>query len=59
MFDLLTAFNRLTNLPMLLNTSFNTSSEAMVETFDDAYRTFLNTDIDALWVPEKELVITK
>ena len=59
MYELLTSFNKLTNVPMLLNTSFNTSSEAMVETFDDAYKTFLNSELDALWVPEKGMVITK
>jgi carbamoyltransferase len=59
LFELLTEFNSLTNVPMLLNTSFNTSKEAMVESPEDALHTFNTTDIDVLWFPEKQMVITK
>lgn len=47
-YDLITAFDRLTGIPMLLNTSFNVAGEPIVETPEDAIRCFLSTDIDVL-----------
>jgi carbamoyltransferase len=46
--DLIAAFERETGVPMVLNTSFNDASEPIVCTPDDALRTFLATDLDAL-----------
>ncbi|TDC79213.1 carbamoyltransferase family protein [Streptomyces hainanensis] len=46
--ELLTAFDRLTGVPVLLNTSFNDNEEPIVETPRDAIRCFLNTEIDLL-----------
>lgn len=37
-----------TNIPMILNTSFNRSGEPIVETPEDAIKCFLSTDIDYL-----------
>lgn len=48
--DLLTAFERRTGVPVLLNTSFNVKGEAIVCTPRDAIRTFYATGIDALVV---------
>jgi carbamoyltransferase len=45
---LLSAFERQTGVPVLLNTSFNDKNEPIVETPDDAMRCFLNTDMDLL-----------
>jgi carbamoyltransferase len=45
---LLRAFERLTDCPMLVNTSFNVRGEPIVCTPQDAYRCFLATDMDAL-----------
>ncbi|WP_433074090.1 carbamoyltransferase family protein [Dactylosporangium sp. CA-052675] len=45
---LLAAFERLTGVPVLLNTSFNDNDEPIVESPADAVRCFLNTDLDAL-----------
>ena len=47
-YDLIAAFERETGVPMVLNTSFNDASEPIVCTPDDAVRTFLATDLDAL-----------
>jgi carbamoyltransferase len=44
---LLTAFHRHASVPLLLNTSFNTAGEPIVETPDDALWCFLLTDMDA------------
>jgi carbamoyltransferase len=48
LYDLLTAFGAQTGFPVLLNTSFNTSGEPIVETPSDALRTFAASDIDVL-----------
>ena len=45
---LLTAFERLTGCPVLVNTSFNIRGEPIVCTPQDAYRCFLATDMDVL-----------
>jgi carbamoyltransferase len=47
-YDLIAAFERETGVPMVLNTSFNDASEPIVCTPDEAIRTFLATDLDAL-----------
>jgi carbamoyltransferase len=47
-YRLLTAFERLTGCPMLVNTSFNIRGEPIVCTPQEAYRCFLATDMDAL-----------
>ncbi len=46
--ELLTAFDRLTGCPVLINTSFNVRGEPIVSTAADAYRCFMATDMDAL-----------
>jgi carbamoyltransferase len=45
---LLREFERLTGCPMLVNTSFNIRGEPVVCTPEDAYRCFLQTDMDYL-----------
>lgn len=45
---LLTAFDRITGVPVLLNTSFNDRNEPIVETPEDALRCFLSTEMDLL-----------
>lgn len=46
--ELLRAFERLTGVPVLLNTSFNVRGEPIVCSPDDAIRCFLGTNIDIL-----------
>lgn len=46
--QLLKAFETLTNCPVLINTSFNVRGEPVVCTPDDAYRCFMNTEMDYL-----------
>jgi carbamoyltransferase len=45
---LLGAFERVTGVPVLVNTSFNVRGEPIVETPEDALLCFLRTDLDAL-----------
>lgn len=47
-YDLLSAFERRTGCPVLVNTSFNVRGEPPVCTPEDAYRCFLRTDMDYL-----------
>jgi carbamoyltransferase len=58
-YDLLKEFCRLTGGAVLVNTSFNVRGEPIVETPLDAYRCFMNTDMDILvinnFVLRKEL----
>lgn len=46
--NLLRAFERRTGIPVLLNTSFNTAGEPIVESPHDAIRTFLACPLDIL-----------
>jgi carbamoyltransferase len=46
--QLIEAFERRTGIPMLLNTSFNLQGEPIVETPEDAVRTFRAAPLDAL-----------
>ena len=45
---LLKKFNSISGLPILMNTSFNDNGEPIVESPEDAVRSFLNMDIDYL-----------
>jgi carbamoyltransferase len=45
---LLEAFEKKTGTPVIINTSFNVRGEPIVCTAEEAYRCFLNTDMDAL-----------
>lgn len=54
---LLSAFKKITGVPLVLNTSFNIKGEAIVNTPHDAIRCFLGTKIDMLVV--NDYAITK
>ena len=47
-YELISAFNRLTGIPVVLNTSFNINDEPIVESPADALRTFYSSGLDAL-----------
>lgn len=48
---LIAAFHERTGVPLVLNTSFNIGGEPIVETPEDAIRSFLNTGLDCLIFP--------
>ena len=48
LYDLLLRFEKATGCGVLVNTSFNVRGEPIVCTPDDAYRCFMNTEMDCL-----------
>lgn len=64
-YSLIESFQKLTGVPILINTSFNIRGEPIVCSPEDAYRCFMGTDMDVLVLgnyillkeeqPEKEL----
>jgi carbamoyltransferase len=58
-YEVLTEFKKITNVSVVLNTSFNMAGEALVETPEQAVTTFEKTNIDVLWFPEKQLMLKK
>lgn len=58
-YQLLKEFYNITKIPILLNTSFNKAGDTMVETLDDALKTFNETEIDYLYFPEKGMLLSK
>ncbi|MBL61253.1 MAG: hypothetical protein CMI85_03915 [Candidatus Pelagibacter sp.] len=47
-YRLLNEFKRITNIPVLVNTSFNIRGEPIVCTVKDAFKCFMNTELDIL-----------
>lgn len=58
-YELINEFYKITNVPILLNTSFNLAGNAIVETLDDALKTFNNSEIDYLYLPELKVLVKK
>lgn len=58
-YNLIKEFYKITNVPILFNTSFNLAGDCIVETIDDAIETLKNSDIDYLYLPESNKIITK
>ena len=58
-YNLISAFNDVTEVPMLFNTSFNLAGDPLVETPRDAIDTFMKCELDYLYFPEIQKVISK
>lgn len=58
-YNLINEFYKITNVPILFNTSFNLAGDTIVETLDDALWTLHNSDIMFLYLPELEVLVTK
>ena len=56
-YDLIAEFERLTGVPIVVNTSFNVRGEPIVCTPHDAYRCFMRTNMDMLVL--EDCVLTK
>lgn len=56
-YDLISEFNKITGVPVILNTSFNDAGEPIVETPEDALLCLLNTGMDVLML-ENTLIDT-
>ncbi len=57
-YDLINAFKKITDVPLILDTSFNLAGEPIVETPEDAIKCFLSTNMDYL-VLENYLISKK
>jgi len=57
-YELIEEFYKVTKVPILFNTSFNLGGEPLVETLDDAVRTLANSDMEYLYLPEYNKLIT-
>lgn len=58
-YELINEFYKITDIPILLNTSFNLAGNAIVETLDDALWTMHNSLINYLYLPELKILVTK
>lgn len=58
-YNLIKEFYAITGIPMLFNTSFNLAGDCIVETIDDAFRTFENSKINYLYFPEIQTLVSK
>ena len=47
-YNLINEFKKITNCPILVNTSFNVRGEPIVCTVEDAYKCFMGTNLDIL-----------
>jgi carbamoyltransferase len=52
LYDLLIEFNKIKNVPILLNTGFHLENAPLVESLKDAIFTIEKLDIDYLWLPD-------
>ena len=50
--DLITEFKRITNCPVLVNTSFNVRGEPIVCSVEDAFNCFMGTNLDILVIED-------
>lgn len=55
-FNLITEFNKITGVPVILNTSFNINKMPIVETPEDAIDCYLMTNIDILYINDFECI---
>jgi carbamoyltransferase len=55
--NLIDAFEKLSNVPILFNTSFNLGGDPLVETIEDAIETLKRCDIEYMYLPEIQKLI--
>ena len=51
-YDLITEFKKITNCPVLVNTSFNVRGEPIVCSVEDAFNCFMGTNLDILVIED-------
>ena len=56
-YEMIDHFYKETGVPILFNTSFNLAGEPLVETIDDALRTLHESQLEYLYIPERNLII--
>ena len=55
-FDLINNFYKITDVPIILNTSFNINNEPIVDSPDDAIRTFFSCGADILYIGNFKII---
>jgi len=58
-YNLINAFYKRTQVPIIFNTSFNLAGQPLVETIVDAVATLVNSDISYLYMPEISKIVKK
>ena len=58
-YNLLKSFEKLTNIPVLLNTSLNLPGEVLVETIEDMKEFFIKSNLNYIYFPEVNKLIRK
>lgn len=56
-YNLISAFEKLSEVPILFNTSFNLGGEPLVETIEDAIDTLKKSDIEYMYLPEIQKLV--
>jgi len=56
-YNLISAFEKLSEVPILFNTSFNLGGDPLVETLEDAIDTLERSDIEYLYLPEIQKLV--
>ena len=56
-YELIEEFYKLTEVPILFNTSFNLAGDTIVETIDDAFNTLRNSEIEYMYLPEIQKLV--
>jgi carbamoyltransferase len=58
-YNLINEFYKITNVPLLLNTSFNISGQPLVCSVQDAINTMFNNNFNYIYFPEINLLVNK
>jgi carbamoyltransferase len=58
-YNLLCAFEKITNIPILVNTSLNLPGEVLAETLFDLKELFDNSSLKYIYLPEINKLISK
>jgi len=56
-YKLIDAFEKLSGVPILFNTSFNLGGDPLVETIEDAINTLLSSKIEYMYLPELQKLV--
>ena len=57
-YNLISAFEKLSEVPILFNTSFNLGGDPLVETIEDGIETLNRSDIEYMYLPEIQKLVT-
>jgi carbamoyltransferase len=58
-YELIEEFYKITDVPILFNTSLNLAGDAINETLEDAINTFNNSKINYLYLPDLKILVIK